>query len=711
MDDQSLDIEALVQRLEQYNAAYRNGRPMVSDTEYDRFVEQLREISPGHPFLRTVEPEEFSGKKKIQHPDPMLSTEKAYTEEDLRRFVLRVEKAAGLAGADAVRFRITAKLDGLAGRDDGHLLVTRGDGRWGYDITNAYEKGVVPVGGRGGGLGEIVIVKSYFDAHLSSVFEHPRNLVVGIISSDQVNEQARRALEDQAVHFVAYSTMAGQVCSAEELVSNTAGISEAVLDGVDYPVDGLVVEVTDVAVRRAMGRTAHHYRWQIAIKTRGETASTTVVHVTWQIGRTGNVTPVMTVVPVPLSGATIGRVTAHNAGMIERHRIGPGAEIEIIRSGEVIPKLERVLSPAAETSLPSSCPSCGTGLIRQNDFLRCPNTEGCRDQAIQRIRYWFHTLGNADWFGQKTVEKLVDAGFSTLERIYDMNAADYEGLGFGPVQSANLEAATRLSRTQIIEDWRFLAAFGIPDLGLGDSRNLLRVFPLEILPHVSPEQIARIRGFGERTGNQIAEGLLSRRKMISHMLVRNFLLERTRPRMADFILALGLMAGIDRIEGLSQKEKKTKTEALAGILAGRLSLEALAAGDEAAVLMACGGDRAVCDLVMTEANTLADSLAVVAGLPLEWIRPAEIPNTGRASAISGKRIVFTGKMQRGSRQEMMRLAEGMGAVVQTAVSGNTDLLVCGEKVGDKKMEKARSAGVRILSESEYLQMIEKDGGI
>ena len=709
MDDSPLDMEALVQRLEQYNAAYRSGSPLVSDAEYDRFVEQLREMAPDHPFLQMVEPEEFSGKKKIQHPDPMLSTEKAYTQEALRRFVLRVEKTAGLVGVDAVRFRITAKLDGLAGRDDGHLLVTRGDGRWGFDITSAYDKGVVPLGGRGGGLGEIVIVKSYFDTHLSGFFEHPRNFVVGIISSDQVNDQARRALDDQAVHFVAYSTMAGQVCSAEELLANTADITDTVLDGVDYPVDGLVVEVTDVAVRRAMGRTAHHYRWQIAIKTRGETALTTVDHVTWQIGRTGNVTPVMVVVPVTLSGATIGRVTAHNAGMIERHRIGPGARIEIIRSGEVIPKLERVLSPAAKTSLPSSCPSCGTGLIRQNDFLRCPNAEGCRDQAIQRIRYWFQTLGNVDWFGQKTVEKIVDAGFSTLEKIYDMTAADYEGLGFGPVQSANLEAATRMSRTQMIEDWRFLAAFGIPDLGLGDSRNLLRVFPLEMLPYVGPEQIAGIRGFGERTGNQIAQGLFLRQKMISHMLARDFLLERTQPRLADFILASGLMAGIDRLEGLSQKEKKAKTEAMADILASRLSLEALVAGDDAAVLSACGGDRAVCELVMTEAARLADSLAVAAGLALEWVCPPERTTTGRPPAISGKRIVFTGKMQRGSRQEMMRLAEGMGAVVQTAVSGNTDLLVCGEKVGGKKMEKARSAGVRILSESEYLQMIEADG--
>lgn len=705
----SVDLDTLVQQLDRYNAAYRQGAPLVSDAQYDDLVEALRSLAPDHPFLQAVEPETFEGKKKVRHPDPMLSTEKAYTQEELNRFVLRVEKAAAQLGRKSVQFRVTAKLDGLAGRDDGTILASRGDGRWGYDITGAFDKGVVPVGGRGGGLGEIVIVKSYFDAHLSSVFEHPRNLVVGIVTSDQVNAQAQGALEDGAVHFVAYGAMDGLICSGRELVDDMDGITRRVLENIDYPVDGLVAEVVDPDLRTAMGRTAHHYRWQIAVKTRGETAETRVLDLTWQVGRTGNITPVMEVSPVSLSGATIRRVTAHNAGMIERLGIGPGAEIEIIRSGEVIPKLEQVLAPADTVALPRTCPSCETALVRQNDFLRCPNTEGCRDQSVQRIRYWFHTLGNADWFGQKTVEKLVDAGHRRLEAIYGLNAGDYEALGFGPVQSKNLEEAVRLSRTQPVEDWRFLAAFGVSDLGLGDSRNLLRVFPLESLLAAEADQIARIRGFGQRTSVSIAEGLAMIGETIRHMLRLDFSLQRTPPRLEAFLLALGLFEGIEGLEGLRRKDKQEKMETLAHTMAGRIGPKALAVGDEAAVLEACGDDRVICTLIMASVRRLARPLKQAADLDLEWIRPEFGAESSRTTTLAGLKIVFTGKMESGSREEMTRKAEALGAIVQKAVSGNTDLLVCGEKVGAKKLEKARAAGVRLLSEAEYRQMVETDG--
>ena len=198
------EIEKVVQRLRAYNEAYRKGAPIVSDAEYDTLVERLRDIDPAHPFLHVIEPERFEGKKEIRHPVPMLSTEKAYTIEALERFVNRVTKEARNIGIEDIRFQVTPKLDGLAGRDDGRVFVTRGNGETGYEISSAFAKGVIPIGGRGLGTGEIVVLKSYFDAHLSSDFEHPRNMVVGIIASDTLNEFAANALEDQAVHFVPY---------------------------------------------------------------------------------------------------------------------------------------------------------------------------------------------------------------------------------------------------------------------------------------------------------------------------------------------------------------------------------------------------------------------------------------------------------------------------------------------------------------------------
>ncbi len=605
-------IQDIVRKLETYNAAYRKGSPLVSDGIYDELVEELRRRDPGNAFLHAVEPEAFSGKREVRHPVPMLSTDKAYTLEALERFVTRVSKAATELGVLTVRYRVTPKLDGLAGRDDGKIFASRGNGQVGYEISSAFQKGVIPIGGRGHGVGEIVILHSYFEAYLANEFEHPRNMVVGIVSSDKVNEIAQKALDDEVVHFVPYNQLSCWEGQADKLLADIDTIIADLADRTDYPMDGAVAEVVNPEIRDAMGATAHHYRWQIAIKKKGATAMTEVVDVTWQVGRTGNITPVMEVKPVVLSGATIRRVTAHHAGMVSKHGIGPGAAIEIIRSGEVIPKLEKVMHASDHVSLPAVCPVCTTPLIWQNDFLRCTNSRGCRAQVEQRISHWFKTLGNADWFGIKSIQKMVANGFDTLEKIYAMRESDFIDLGFGPVQSKNLTEALIISRTKQVADWRFLAALGITNLGKGDSRKLLSHIPLQHLISVEKDAIESINGFGGVTSQSIHAGLRELRPTIEHMQKLGFNLELT-----------------PLVHELEQKE----------------------------------------------------------------------------SPISGKGVVFTGKMQQGSREDMQTQARRMGAKVQTAVSGMTDLLVCGEKVGQKKLDKARKLGVEIKSEEEYRALI------
>ncbi|MBW1867082.1 MAG: DNA ligase, partial [Deltaproteobacteria bacterium] len=133
-------MEKRVQRLKECNAAYRSGNPLISDQEYDRLVEELRKLDPQHPFLHAVEPETFGVRVQVRHPVPMLSTEKAYTQNDLIRFVTRVRKAAAELGIAELLFRVTPKLDGLAGRDDGKVFASRGNGESGFEISSAFEK-------------------------------------------------------------------------------------------------------------------------------------------------------------------------------------------------------------------------------------------------------------------------------------------------------------------------------------------------------------------------------------------------------------------------------------------------------------------------------------------------------------------------------------------------------------------------------------------
>lgn len=622
-------IDNLAARLEQANAAYRAGEPTMSDARYDELVEELRGLAPEHPWLHQVEAEDLPVKDQVRHPSPMLSTEKAYQPADLERWVERVRKAAVEQGidTDSLVFRMTPKLDGLAGRDDGQILATRGNGRVGYDISSAWDKGLVAVGGRGQGVGEIVLVESWFNEHLADAFDHPRNVAVGIVKADEVNQDFLEALQDEVVRFVPYSSFNTQdgtawEGSALELLEQTAEITARLREAVDYPLDGMVVEVLGDPLRAYMGATSHHHRWQIALKERGELVQTVVNQVVWQTGRTGNVTPVMEVEPVRVSGATVSRVTAHHAGMIRDKGIGPGARIEIIRSGEVIPKLEEVLSPV-EPTLVSACPSCGTELSWRNDFLVCEAGLECPAQVEAALRHWFRTLRTADFFGPKTIARLVEGRtdletgdivqrWDRLPKVYDLSEQDLRTLGFGPGQTKNLLEALQISRSTPVEDARWLAAFGIRDLGVGDSRKLLAAFHIEDLGGITAEQIAAIKGFGEITSQSIAAGLERRWPVISEMLSRGFNLERT---------------------------------------------------------------------------------------PLAGEAP-EIE-----SPVAGKRVLFTGKMVQGTRDDMKTRAKALGAVLASGVSKNLDLLVIGEKASPAKVEKARKAGVEVLTEAEYLARI------
>lgn len=582
---------------------------------YDNLVEQLRALDPAHSFLHQVEPEaQVAQDQQVRHAQPMLSTEKAYTAEQLQRFVERVESAAAILGVQDVRFRVTPKLDGLAGNDVDGVLATRGNGLIGANITNAFTKGVVAVGGRGLGLGEIVIKQSYFEDNFTGIFEHPRNMAVGIIKADNVNVQSQKALDDGMVHFVPYTTLPSWEGSGAELTAQIGEVTESIRAQVDYALDGMVAQCTDERVKAHMGATSHHYRWQIAIKERGETTQATVEGVIWQTGRIGKITPVLCIKPVRLSGANISRITAHHAGMVRDKQLGAGAVIEIIRSGEVIPKLENVITPAADhdVTLPDACPSCGEPLSWKNDFLYCTNHTGCPAQVVSSIRHWFKTLGTADWFGEKTITRLVGGGFDSLEKIYALKADDLSLLGFGPGQTANLIEALQISTKTTVEDARFLASFGIKDLGLGDSRKLLQSFQLESLGTLTAAQLVAVKGFGEVTSASITRGLQRRWPTISHMLAKDFALERT---------------------------------------------------------------------------------------------PLNSEKADVISPISGKNVLFTGKMLKGTRDEMKKQARTLGANVLSGISGKLNMLVIGERASQAKITKAQAAGAQVLTEDAYLALI------
>lgn len=611
-------INQLHQLLAQYNEAYRKGQPIVGDSQYDLLVEELRSLAPEHSFLRTVEPEStgFFGKELVRHPSPMLSTLKAYTDDEVFRFIDRVLDAGSQLDIPAshIVFRVTGKLDGLAGRDTGTQLFTRGDGISGFDISRAFDRGLLPVGGRGLGVGEIVCLKSYFENHLADVFEHPRNFMAGLVSADDLSESAQLALEANAARFVPYSTLEAWEGTAEALRNGLRQIEHSIWSNCEYPLDGIIIETTHLVIRSFLGATSHHPKWMLALKPKSSTVETTVKSISWQVGR-GKVTPVLEVDPVRVSGAVINRLTAHHAGRVLRDRLGPNARIIISRSGEVIPKLESVLSPSPEeVCVPTHCPACAAPLAWRNDFLVCENTDNCDGQRASRIQHFFKTMGLADGFGPATIERLIsNGGVSDLDEIYALDVSALITMGFGDRQAENLVSELARSRSQPLDDWRFLAAFGIHDLGRGDSLRLLRHIPLDALSKLDEGELIKIHGFGVKTCSSIVDGLRRRWPVIQHLLDLGFNLVRT---------------------------------------------------------------PSVLEVSSTPKNSIA-----------------------------GKRIVFTGSLQSGTREDMQAQARSLGAETPSSVSGSTHFLVCGDNVGSTKTEKARKLGISVITERDYLALL------
>lgn len=503
--------EEYVILLTDFNEAYRKtlaltpvlGLFSIEDNVYDGIVEDFRSKYPNAEFFENIEFEEVSGENAIVHSSPMLSTEKAYSMEDLSKWFKKVDAAAFDLHVDSF-YKITCKLDGFAGDYEFDKLSTRGDGVKGNDITRVLAKGVTKPEGVNG-RGEIVVVKSYFEENLKEIFSHPRNMMSSVLADD-VKEETQQVLDAGVVHFVPYSTLPDYRGTSQEILDNFERIFEDLRTSVDYLIDGFVLESIVPEVKDYMGYNNHHYKWQIAFKERGETALPTVLDIKLQIGRTGTVTPVLALTPVLLSGAVISNVTAHHMNNIRTRKIGIGSVIKIIRSGEVIPKIEEVISEA-EYEMPTHCPCCNTELQWSSHFLFCPNHSGCSEQIKQTIQHFFSTLENNDGFGGKTISKLVDAGFDTLPKIYAMTAVEFVSAGFGNGESANLVKALDASRNSKIEDWRFLAAFGISDLGRGDSKKLLQNFTIDNLEEITSDKLSSIKGYGDVKSVSIPQGI------------------------------------------------------------------------------------------------------------------------------------------------------------------------------------------------------------
>ncbi len=556
-----VELESLRETIRHHNKRYYvDNQPEISDGEYDRLVQRLRDLEAAHPECITADSptQRVSGAASaafgtVTHSTPMLSLEKAHNEKDLRDFDRRTNSFLG--SEDEIVYVVEPKIDGLAVEmvyKDGGLTVvsTRGDGVVGEDVTpNGRTIGAVPLRLSTPGnenvpslleaRGEVYMEKKAFLAlndergrNGEALFANPRNAAAGSLRQKDPAVTATRRLN---VFFYGSGTMTGLEFVAHwekleyfkrvglrvnPLNRLCRGMDEALLqlremqakrEDLPYEIDGVVIKVNSLWMQAKLGNTAEAPRWAIAYKFPSKQATTTVIDIVVQTGRTGALTPVAVLVPVEIGGALVNRAGLHNQEEIARKDIRIGDTVLVERAGDAVPQIVKVIASRRTGSersfvFPGQCPICGGPVVRRDGEAahRCENSL-CPAQQMAALEHFASRKGmNMKGVGPAVIEKLVRAGclhdvgdFFVLTRN-DLLAVD--GVGQKTAQNF-LDAVSQSRRVRLI---RFLYALGIRHVGERAAGILASRFGnLEGLKAASKAELTAIPGIGPETAKSV----------------------------------------------------------------------------------------------------------------------------------------------------------------------------------------------------------------
>ena len=562
-NDAGKRIAQLSAEIERHNHNYYVlDSPVISDREFDLLLEELHRLEKEFPeHLSESSPTQRVGGtvtknfKSVKHRYPMLSLSNSYSEEDVLDFDRKVREGLGIEEGK-VRYVCELKFDGLSiglTYRDGKLVqaVTRGDGVQGDDVTvNAKTIRSVPLSVKGDFpqefeiRGEIFMPRKVFEAinrERDEIGEaplaNPRNAASGTMKMQDSAVVASRKLDcflyiilGENLPFVShYETLEAarrwgfKVSSETRLVDDIQGVMDFIHEwdrkrsSLPFDIDGIVVKVNDLKQQRHLGFTAKSPRWAIAYKYKAETVSTELLKITYQVGRTGAITPVANLRPVPLGGTTLRRASLHNADIIEKLDVREGDFVFVEKGGEIIPKIvgvdvARRAKGLRSTEYIKNCPECGTGLKRlEGEALHfCPNAGGCPPQVKGRIEHFVSRKAmNIDSLGAETIDQLFAAGLVTnVADLYDLKKEQLLPLErMAEKSAANLIAGIAASTTVPFE--RVLYAIGIRHVGETTARKIARkVGSLEKLMTLSKEELLQLDEVGEIIAESI-EGYFS----------------------------------------------------------------------------------------------------------------------------------------------------------------------------------------------------------
>ena len=539
-------------------------QPEVSDLDFDKLMRQLRDLEAEHPDLLAPDsPTQRVGGKpregfvKVRHSSPMLSLDNTYNEEELRAWEHRVHE---LSGRKDVNYVCELKLDGMSlslGYDDGHLVrgVTRGDGTVGEDVTlNVRTVRSIPLSIpkdrlKKAGIppnfevrGELLMPTAAFKklnqererAGLAT-FANPRNFTAGTVRQLDASVTAQRPLdffayqllESGRTYFDRHSKTLDALDSAgfkvnrsRKLVHSMEEVWDFIRDWepkrekLPYEIDGIVVKVDRTALQDELGFTGKAPRWAIAYKYAARAGITKLENVRWQVGRTGKLTPVAELAPVPIGGTTVRNATLHNMDEIVRLAVKIGDYVQVERGGDVIPKVAKVIEDkdhprgTQEIEAPEKCPVCGTKVVRTEGEVdyRCVNAN-CPAKLLGTILH-FASRGvmNIDGMGEALVTQLTERGLvKNVADIYKLTKDDLLSLErFADKSAQNILDEIENSKKLPLE--RVIYGLGIRMVGERTAQFLAEHFgSMDAIANAGVEELQNVGEVGPKIAESIAE--------------------------------------------------------------------------------------------------------------------------------------------------------------------------------------------------------------
>ena len=541
----------LVYKLNEYSKAYYVlDAPKISDKEYDELYDELLRLEEQSGIILPDSPTQRVGGDPLPCFEPhthihrLWSLDKVRTREDLIDWGRRVERIAESQQLPKVKYALEYKFDGLTINltyEGGRLMTgaTRGNGIVGEDITPQIKTIrtvplTIPFKGKMEVQGECYMKLSVLDEINKTTDEklkNARNAAAGALRNLDPRITAKRRLDcycynvgyiegkkletqDEMLGFLRENgfTVSDYLvfCDDIETVCDETDKAEESRPHLDFLIDGMVVKVRDFATREALGATEKFPRWAMAFKFAAEETTTTVRDITWEVGRTGKLTPRASFDPVELAGATIRHATLNNFDDIQRKRVGIGSRVFIRRSNDVIPEILSAVEgdvPERQVEKPTVCPACGAHVEHRGVHLYCTNSLSCAPQIAGRLaHYASRDAMDIDTFSEKTAALFVEElNLKSIPDLYDLGPQDYMGLqGFGERRINNLMAAIERSKDCTLG--AFIFAIGIPNVGAKTAKDLARRFgTIEALRSATVEQLTEVPDVGEIVARSIVE--------------------------------------------------------------------------------------------------------------------------------------------------------------------------------------------------------------